>query len=631
MRRYLNKIPAQWAEMTTSRRGVFLVVGAVTMVAVLAFMALAVDIGVASLTKSQMQAGVDSAALAGAMEITNALSNAGTSVGNVFTYAQQQARIKAAEVAQLNNIYVNSSTDVSFGRRYYDSVTAKYVIDWNASAGQTNVVKVVARRDSSTKSAPDAKVPSLFGIGSGGTTIRTEAVAFIDPRDMVIVQDFSRSMNFDSYFTDEVTTTLTKAQIEASLAMVWSDIQPLTLGTMTYTPQYFTHTQTNTSITANVTFKGATVALTSTTGMKTVKLTFSTGSTQTFNISGTTTKSGTYQGSGSNAGKRITAVTITAYKVGSTSQTVTFANHTNSSANVMAAFGLTTGNYPYAGGTWADYISYVQTNTALPLYGYNDMYGGMTYLCYLMKNQCSYASCKDLWKTRHYPFQACKDGQQLLCDFLTDLGFDDRLGMVSYDNSHRMETTISTTNPEIPNINISASPMTKDYQTIAKLMHYKQAAHYSSSTNMGGGMKDAIAMLDTYKRDGSRPAIILMTDGQSNTVDSGDSTALPAGWNWNTMFDYNGDGVADYSTTNPQITYVLAKVKIAVDKGYTVHTVSVGDDADRDMMKAAAWLGKGYYLDVPGGATVAGLSDNMREVFAKIASAVPPARLVPSN
>lgn len=631
MRRYLNKIPARWAEMTTSRRGVFLVVGAVTMVAVLAFMALAVDIGVASLTKSQMQAGVDSAALAGAMEITNALSNAGTSVGNVFTYAQQQARLKAAEVAQLNNVYVNSSTDVFFGRRYYDSVTAKYVIDWNANANQTNVVKVVARRDSSTKSAPDAKVPSLFGVGTGGTTIRTEAVAFIDPRDMVIVQDFSRSMNFDSYFTDEITTTLTKAQIEEALAMVWSDIQPLTLGTMTYAPQYFTHTQTSSSITGGVTFKGASVAVTSTTGMKTVKLTFSSGTTQSFTISGTTTKSGTYSGTGSNAGKRITSVTLTSLAVGSTSSTVVLPAFSNSSANVMAKFGLTTGNYPYAGGTWADYISYVQTSTALPLYGYNDMYGGVTYLCYLMKNQCSYAACKDLWKTRHYPFQACKDGQQLLCDFLTDLGFDDRLGMVSYDNSHRMETTISTTNPQIPNINISASPMTKDYQTIAKLMHYKQAAHYSSSTNMGGGMKDAIAMLDAYKRDGSRPAIILMTDGQSNTVDAGDSTALPAGWNWNTMFDYNGDGVADYSTTNPQITYVLAKVKIAVDKGYTVHTVSVGADADRDMMKAAAWLGKGYYLDVPPGSTVAGLSDNMRAVFAKIASAVPPARLVPSN
>ncbi|MEI8383161.1 MAG: pilus assembly protein TadG-related protein [Planctomycetota bacterium] len=626
MRRYLNRIPAQWAEMSTSRRGVFLVVGAVTLVAVMAFMALAVDIGVASLTRSQMQAAVDSAALAGAMEITDALSTAGANVSNVFAYAQDQARTKAAAVAQMNNVYVNSAIDVTFGRRYYDTTTKTYLIDWNAGASQTNVVKVKARRDGTTKSAPDAKVPSLFGIGSGGTTILTEAVAFIDPRDMVIVQDFSRSMNFDSYFTDEVVTGLTKTQIEDAILMVWNDLQPLTLGTMTYTPQYFTHTQTNTSITAAVTFKGTSVAVTSTTGLKTVKLTYSTGSTQTFNVSGTTTKTGTYTGTA-----RITAVTITAYKVGSTTQTVTFANHTNSAANVMAAFGLTTGNYPYAGGSWSDYVTYVQTGTALPTYGYNEMYGGITYVCYIMKNYPEHSVNKDLWKTRHYPFQACKDGQQLLCDYLTQLGFDDRLGMVSYDTNHRMETTINDTNPAFPKINISANPMTKDYATIAKLMQYKQAAYYSDATNMGGGMKDAIAMLDAYKRDGSRPAIILMTDGKANTIDSGDSTALPAGWNWNTMFDYNGDGVADFSSTDPQITYVLAKVKIAVDKGYTVHSVSVGSVADRNLMKAVAWLGKGYWLDVPAGTTVAAMSSQMQDVFAKIASAVPPARLVPSN
>lgn len=631
MRRYFTRIPAQWSELSPTRRGVFLVVGAICLVATLAFMALAVDIGVASLTKAQMQGAVDSAALAGAMEITNTLATAGTNITNVFTYAQAQARTKAAAVAQMNNVYVNSATDVYFGRRYYDSTSKTYLIDWTAGASQTNVVKVVARRDGSTASAPDAKVPSLFAVGSGGTTIRTEAVAFVDPRDMVIVQDFSRSMNFDSYFTTEVTTGLTQAQIEACLAMVWSDLQPLTLGTMTYTPQYFSLAQTTSGVTGTVTFKGTSVAVSNTTGLKSVKLTFSSGSTQTISVSGTTTKTGTYAGTGGNAGARITAVAITAYAVGSTSSTVTLATHTYSTTTVSTKFGLTTGNYPYAGGSWSGYISYVQTETALANYGYQDMYGGLTYLCYIMKSYPEHSNNKDLWKTRHYPFQACKDGQQLLCDYLTQLGFDDRLGMVSYDTNHRQETVLNDTNPAFPKVDISAAPISKDYASVAKLMNYKQAAYYSDSTNMGGGMKDAVAMLDAYKRDGSRPAIILMTDGHANTIDSGDSTALPSGWNWTTMFDYNGDGVADYSSTDPQVTYVLAKVKIAVDKGYTVHSVSVGSVADRDLMKAVAWLGNGYWMDVPAGTTVADMSTQMQTVFAKIASAVPPARLVPSN
>lgn len=627
MRCYLKRLPDRWSEMSSSRRGVFLVVGAVVMIAALAITALAVDIGVASLTKSQMQAAVDSSSLAAAMEITNALANAGNQPGDVFAYAQTQARAKAKAVAQINNVYVGDA-DVSFGRRYYDSSSKTYKIDWTAGANQTNVVKVTARRDGTNSSAPDAKLPSLFA--GSGTTIRTDATAFIDPRDMVIVQDFSRSMNFDSYFTDEVATGLTKAQIEDGLSMVWSDLQPLTLGTLPYTPEYFSQAQTSTSVTGTVTFKGTSVAITNTTAMKSIVLTFSSGS-QTITMSGTSTKTGTYSGTGSYAGKRITSVAITAYKVGSTSQTVTLPTHTYSATTVMAKYGLTNNNYPYSGGSWSGYVSYVQTSTALPNYGYLDMYGGMTWLCYIMKSYPEHASNKDLWKTRHYPFQACKDGQQLLCDYLTQLGFDDHLGMVSYDTNHRMETTLNDSNPAFPVINISANPITNDYATIAKLMHYKQAAYYSDSTNMGGGMKDATLMLDTYKRDGSRPAIILMTDGQANTIDSGDSSALPAGWNWNTMFDYNGDGVADYTTTDSNCKYVLAKVKIAIDKGYTVHTVSVGSVADRNLMKAAAWLGKGYWLDVPAGTTVSSMSDQMEAVFAKIASAVPPARLIPSN
>ena len=44
--------------------------------------------------------------------------------------------------------------------------------------------------------------------GSNGTAVTTESVAYIEPRDIVVVHDFSRSMNFDSYFNDEQSVTL---------------------------------------------------------------------------------------------------------------------------------------------------------------------------------------------------------------------------------------------------------------------------------------------------------------------------------------------------------------------------------------------------------------------------------------
>lgn len=69
-------------------------------------------------------------------------------------------------------------------------------------------------------------------------------------------------------------------------------------------------------------------------------------------------------------------------------------------------------------------------------------------------------------------------------------------------------------------------------------------------------------------------------------------------------------------------------VNEAVDKHYTVHAISVGADADRDLLRAVAWLGSGEYLDVPGGSSVAEMEGQMRAAFAKIAAAAPAPKLV---
>lgn len=616
--------------MTRTRRGVFLVVGAVCLIVVLTFIAFTVDLGVASLTKSQMQNAVDAAALAAAIEVTDVIATSGPDVANVFVNAQAKATAKAVSVAAMNNVYVNADKDVDFGRRYYNSNTKSYTIDWSAGASQCNVVKVTSRRDNSSKSAPDAKLPALFsGAFSQGTTLKTDAVAYIDPRDIVVVHDFSRSMNFDSYFSDETTSRLTQAQIEANLQLVWDDLQPLNLGTLAFTPKYVTLSKTNTGATASVTFKGTSISVTSNTAIKSVIVSFSGGGSETFNISNETTKSGTWAGTGSDSGERIKQVDLTIRKVGSSSQTWSLADYDYDTTNITSFCGLSSVSYPYKSGSWKDYIDFVQSNGGLENYGYTDLYGGMTFICYLLREQPSFKETPVLWNTRHYPFHAIKQGHELLCEYLTSLGFDDHLGMVSYDTSHRWETKINEDG--LPSVDIDKAPVTNDYESVRKLMHYKQAAHYLSSTNMGGGLKDGIKMLDKYKREGSRPCLILMTDGNSNTMDSGESGNLPPSWDWAKLFDYNGDGVADFSTSSSHARFVLKNVMDAVDKGYKVHAISVGVDADHELLKAVAHLGNGIYVDVPGGSSVSEMEDQMRAAFTKIASAVPPARLVGGN
>uniref|UniRef100_A0A7C2JYA9 VWA domain-containing protein n=1 Tax=Schlesneria paludicola TaxID=360056 RepID=A0A7C2JYA9_9PLAN len=614
----------------SNRRGVFLVVAALCLMAVMTFVAFSIDLGIISLTKTQMQSATDAAALAAAMEISNAIAKAGPNVSDVFAYAMQEASAEAASVAELNGVYVSAAGDVEFGFRHLDA-NGNPTIDWNAGASQVNVVKVTARRDNADMNAPDGRVAGLFSkvFDPDGTALTTHSIAYIEPRDMVVVHDFSRSMNYDSYFNNEASVNLPQSQLEANMQLVWQDLG-LTLGDLQFTPAYASKAQSNTGATATVTFKGTSVSVSTNTRIKSVKVYFENSSnSQTFAISNETTTTGTWAGTGTYSGKRIDKVDVTIRRVGSSSQNWSLTGYNYDTATVQAAFGLTNVTWPYSGGSWSGYVNFVKTNAGINNYGYRDQYGGMTLVCYLLKSLPNYANCKDLWKTRHYPFHAIKEGHELLCDYLAELGYDDHLGMVSYDTSHRIETTLNGSgNPEIPSVDISSDPLTNNYTALKQLMHYKQAAHYSNSTNMAGGMKDAVQLIDTHKRFGSRPAIILMTDGNANTVDSGETSAAVDNWNWNDLFDYDGDGNADYQTSNQAAKCVLNYVKQAADKGYTVHCISVGVDADTDLMNAVAWLGGGYHVNVPGGQSVSDMEADVKAAFVKIAAAVPPARLI---
>ena len=106
---------------------------------------------------------------------------------------------------------------------------------------------------------------------------------------------------------------------------------------------------------------------------------------------------------------------------------------------------------------------------------------------------------------------------------------------------------------------------------------------------------------------------------------------MPANWNWNTLFDYDGDGVANYTTSDSNALYGLMRAKEAVDAGYTIHTMTVGVGGDPTYMEAVAHLGGGITITVPGNQTVAGMEADIIAGFQKIAAFVPPARLTTAN
>ncbi len=302
----------------------------------------------------------------------------------------------------------------------------------------------------------------------------------------------------------------------------------------------------------------------------------------------------------------------------------------DTNANVKAAFGLNNISYPYASGSWDGFIDHCRTYGELTSRGYREKYGGMGLVNYILRYHSGYWQTKDIWKTRHYPFHAIKEGHELFCNFLSGLGFDDQLGMVSYDSNHRIETVLDEEDENIPTVNISSDPITTDYTALNNLMKYKQANHYSSSTNMGGGLKDAITLLDEHQRIGARSTILLMTDGNTNTIDRGENTDLPSGWNWDTLLDYDGDGSGDYYTSSSNKKYILKKAYEGYQLGYTIHTMAVGADADTELMAAIAHLTNGHFIHVPGGSSVSQMEAEVEAAFHRIASFVPPARLLNS-
>lgn len=613
------------------RRGSFMTLGLFCLIVCMTFVAFSVDVGMISLTQTRMQNAVDAAALAAAMEITYAIENAGEDVDDVLVYAQAQAAAKAVEVAGLNGVYVDPETDVIFGHRTYNEQSEEFDIAWGQDP--PNVVKVVARKDNEDLSAPDAKMQMLFA-GVGGdhyASLRVVAVAYVESRDIVTVLDFSRSMNFDSYFADEFedpSSQLPQAELEANLQLVWQDLGSPTYGNMPWTPDWVTVPSTDGKVIAK--WRDDKIDLQHTnwasTSGRIVELRFSpSNTTQTFSLLNGNNE---YKGTGSNAGKLINRVRVRTVTGTSYQYTLDFYNNTD----IKRGLGLTSVTYPYPVGSWDYFISMCRDTSGtyyqseIDAKGYRRKFGLLLLYQYILRFESGHWETPDLWKTRHYPFHSVKEGEKLFCDFLENLNFSDHVGLVSYDSSHRVEQTLSGTG--MPTVNISDNPITDNYQAIRDIIEHKQAAHYSYATNMGGGLKDAKWLLDNYKRQGARPTILLMTDGNTNTMDSGESATLPAGWNWDELFDYDGDGTRDYETSSSQFRYALIQAKNAVDAGITIHTLSVGADANTELMDAIAHLGGGIHIVVPGGTSVSEMQEQIEAAFQQIAAMVPPAKLL---
>lgn len=614
-------------DLQKHRKGIILVLTCLLAPVLFGFLAFAVDTGLMSSTQTRMQNAADAAALAASQEIRAAIAAASAGEGHAQidsnSIAVGEARAMAVQVAAANGFYIDAQRDVIFGRRSFDADTNSWPVQWGTEP--YNVVRVEVHRDNANSEAPDAALPLNFGsfVGKPTASLATGASAFVEARDLILVLDFSGSMSYDSQL--QSIGSLSRDDIVANLKDMFTALGA-NAGNLTAEPQYLTiqgQPPANNSLPQiYTTFKGNSIYTVSTKDLSNVVLEFSNGNRQKFDNLNQGT-SGEFAGTGANYGKRVTKCWVKSGTNASGDGPGYGERFEDTVAAVKTAFDLYNTPYPYPQGSWDQFISHARSDGDVWNADLEYTYGGPTFVNYLLEKQKSFSQTPDLWKTPEYPFHAMKNGVSLLLDFLTDLDFGDEVGIISYGNYARWETQLDY---DGYNIDIGSNPITSDYQTLDLIQRHRQAAHYSNMTAMGDGIRQARELLQQYQRYGSRPTVLVITDGNTNQAPSGWS--LPNDWNWDELTDYDGDGIADYTTSDTKKQYAFWEATQGMDLGYTFHTMTVGTGADRPLMKAIAFAGNGTWIDVPGGGTVAAMQDQMLAAFGEIAGRVPPPTLV---
>ncbi len=173
------------------RMGSVLPMVVISLVALLGFVALAIDVGMLLVSKTECQHAADCAATAGARTL-----NGDVSANNNYAAAGPKVMEAAPACSVLTKPVVAASVKYEIGYYTYDRNARKFGV-FLPSSGQT-----MSSNDnwSLVRAQVSATNPSAFAKVFGAMSLSTTAVATAvhRPRDICIIMDFSGSMSFDS-------------------------------------------------------------------------------------------------------------------------------------------------------------------------------------------------------------------------------------------------------------------------------------------------------------------------------------------------------------------------------------------------------------------------------------------------
>ena len=561
-----------------ARRGTILVLAALLMVIMMALLALSVDTGYMYTMQTQLDRSVDAAALAGASALVEGTDSADE---KVIEYLVRNPVGKPQSVVTDDELVEMTAQFLAEHASDFEIVWG----DWNPDNGQLQPTNQLPSAVKVSMSYPN--LPFFFGraLGKDSFEVTSSAIAMYQPRDIMVVLDFSGSMNDDSELK-----SIGQFGLEALMDgfhTMYEELGSPVYGNMQVDPQYIrvegvdpVDPATQPKITVEYGYKS--VFVKSTLDLSNVVLKYSDGSTQKFSsLSG---PSGTFEGTGSKTGKPIYKVWV---KSGNNpsgegpdyGEPFNFSS-TTIRATIKTALGLDGVDYPYPSGSWNSFIDYGRSNSTNRTAGFEYKFGYANLINYWLEQQPSSYQTPDLWKASAQPVTAVKDSVDVFMDYIRLVDTNDRVGLVVYDASNG-EGELE-------------SGLTDNLESLVDITRQRQAGHYHNYTNIGAGMRRARQELQAHGRTGAFKMIVLMTDGCAN-------------WN-NGRYDESA-AVAD----------VISEANAAAALRYPIVAISLGAGADLNLMQSVSDITESRHFNVPGGQAVAAYRDGLIAVFREIA------------
>ncbi len=543
---------------------------AILMIVLMALLALSIDTGYMYTMQTELDRSVDAAALAGAASLVEGTDTAGDKIVEYLV----RNPVGSNEGAVSNDQLAEFTTQ--FLAAHADDFTIQ-IGNWNSDNGQLEPAEKYPSAVEVTMRYPN--LPLFFGrvLGKEDFTIEARAIAMYQPRDIVLVLDYSGSMNDDSELKS--IGALGYNVVMDNLEQIYGELGSPTYGDLEFQPKYLVvdgqPPMSEDQPQIKVEYRYRSVSVDSTLNLSQVVLKFANGETQTFSgLSGTT---GEFAGTDGQAGQVVEYVWVTS---GATEGELFNFSSDSFNSTAIAALHLNDVSYPYPSGSWWDYINYGKSNSNNRNAGFEYMFGHASLISYWLERRPAYSQTPDLWKVSAQPVTAVKDSVDVFMDYIRAVDTNDRMALVVYDGPDG-EALLET-------------PLTVDLSLVSTLASERQAGHYHSYTNIGAGMAAARQELEQNGRTGAFKMIVLMTDGNANWYNGG----------YNTSAAYN---------------HVLTEAYASQALNFPIVTISLGAGADINLMNQVAEITDSRTFNVPGGQSVSAYRDGLFQVFRDIA------------